>query len=94
MPSILSIIIWTLATFAVFAAAHPGDDHEAEAAERRAFIERNPHLQKRCASTLKARGHASRAVARRRGLAEDMRRARGLPAEGIRPAVETLLIVC
>lgn len=76
----LLLPIW--AVFAILAAAHPGEDPMKEAAERRAFLERTPHLQKRCAAHLEARGHTKRAVDRRRTLFESTRKARGITSDG------------
>lgn len=83
MRSIISIAILAIVALASSSIAHPGDDHEAEAAARRSFIEHSPHLQKRCASTLQARGHTGKAIERRRALAENMRSSLGLDSEGI-----------
>jgi hypothetical protein len=49
-----------------------------EAAERRDFLESTPHLQKRCAAHLEARGHTQRSIDRRRALYEKTREARGI----------------
>ena len=82
MHSIAPLVVLAFASMASLSAGHPSHDHKAEAEERRAFIERTPHLQKRCASALQARGHTKRVIERRRGLAEDMHKARGISAEG------------
>lgn len=72
----LLLSIW--AVLAIVAVAHPGEDPMKEAAERRAFLESTPHLQKRCAAHLEMRGHTKRSIDRRRTLFEDTRKARGI----------------
>lgn len=76
----LSLSVWV--ALALWVAAHPGEDHEKEAAEMRRWIEQTPTLQERCGAHLEARGHAKRSVDRRRSLYEKTREARGLTSGG------------
>lgn len=69
-----------LAGLASIAAAHPGHDVEAEAAERAAFLKSVP-VQGRslghCAAKLKARGIAESNVARRENAVQQLRKRAG-----------------
>lgn len=89
MPSVSSVVVLALAALSSFSVAHPGHDHSREAAERKAFLERSPNLQKRCASTFQSRGISQRAVERRKGIAEGIRRDKGISTKG-----EKLLTHC
>lgn len=81
MVHLASAVTAGLIGLASIAAAHPGHDHKAEAAERRAFM-RNAPIQARslsqCASKLKARGLEAKNVARRQHAVKQIRRRRGL----------------
>ncbi|EPS28528.1 hypothetical protein PDE_03474 [Penicillium oxalicum 114-2] len=70
-----------LVGLASIAAAHPGHDHKAEAAERRHFVQ-NSGIQTRslsqCAAKLKTRGHEAKNIARRHHAVRQIRRRRGL----------------
>jgi hypothetical protein len=81
MVHLASAVIAGLLGLASIAAAHPGHDHKAEAAERRHFM-RNAPVQSRslsqCASKLKARGIEAKNVARRQNAVKHIRRRRGL----------------
>lgn len=80
-----------LAALAVFGlspltAAHPGESHEALAAEMAkrsaAFSSPDSHLRKRCASHFAARGHEKRAMERRQALTDRLREERGISKRG------------
>ncbi|KIW25793.1 uncharacterized protein PV07_08937 [Cladophialophora immunda] len=58
--------------------AHPGHDVAEEAVERAEFFKRNPRTLRSCASALSKRGLESASIARRRALADDLRKRRGL----------------
>ncbi|KGO45757.1 Intradiol ring-cleavage dioxygenase, core [Penicillium expansum] len=61
--------------------AHPGHNHRAEAAERRAFLDNASVHQRslsKCTNKLKARGHENTNVMRRSNLVKAIRRRRGL----------------
>lgn len=81
MVHLASAVTAGLIGLASIAAAHPGHDHAAEAAERRHFM-RNAPIQSRslsqCASKLKARGIEAKNVARRQNAVKHIRRRRGL----------------
>lgn len=77
MVKYLSFLVATLlASSAVI--AHPGHDVTEEAAERAEFFKRNPKTLRSCTSALRKRGQDSTNVARRRALADDLRKRRGL----------------
>jgi len=75
----------TLATLAVgFLAlsnvlAHPGEDPQIEAAERRAFLKRNPKTVRSCDTHLSKRGHDDSAQLRRAAYKARARGLQGLP---------------
>ncbi|KAA8643377.1 hypothetical protein EYZ11_003425 [Aspergillus tanneri] len=77
-----------LAGLASIAAAHPGHDVKAEAAERAAFLKRAP-LHSRglshCTEKLHARGHEASNVARRELTVEKLRHRRGLRPRALYP---------
>lgn len=85
MVHLASAVTAGLIGLASIAAAHPGHDHQAEAAERRHFM-RNAPIQSRslsqCASKLKARGIEAKNVARRQNAVKQIRRRRGLSTGG------------
>ena len=65
------------------AVAHPGHDHRAEMAERRAFLETSKRDLSHCAAKMKARGLDQQAVARRAAMAKDARKKRNI-IEGVK----------
>ncbi|KAF2719005.1 extracellular dioxygenase [Polychaeton citri CBS 116435] len=71
----------TLLAFAVLngAGAHPGHSAKQEAAERYAFMKRNPASVRSCASNLSRRGHVAQSLVRRQQFAESARAKQGLP---------------
>ncbi|EAW23662.1 intradiol ring-cleavage dioxygenase [Aspergillus fischeri NRRL 181] len=88
----LLLLIWaSLALLIGLAATHPGEDPIKEAAERRAFLASTPHLQKRCAAHLEARGHTKRSVDRRRSFFEEARKARGIVSDARRNEITSVL---
>lgn len=81
MVHIASALAVGLLGLAGAVSAHPGHDHRAEAAERRAFLDKASVHQRslsKCATTLKARGHENANVMRRSNLVKSIRQRRGL----------------
>lgn len=71
--------ILTAAFASALVAAHPGQDHHAEAAIRRELLQDTKSDLNHCAEKLRARGLTQRQESRRRELARSLRLARGLP---------------
>lgn len=63
---------------AAVAVAHPGHDHHAEMAERRAMLQHSRRDLSHCAEKLKARGIEARNVQRRAQMAASLMKKRGL----------------
>lgn len=81
MVHIASALAVGLLGLAGAVSAHPGHDHRAETAERRAFLGKAGVHQRslsKCATTLKARGHENANVMRRSNLVKSIRQRRGL----------------
>ena len=68
----------TAAMLAGTAFAHPGHNVQAEALERRAYLESETRDVTSCSAQLEARGHTDRAVQRRAALAQHLQAKRGL----------------
>jgi hypothetical protein len=62
--------------------AHPGDDHEHEAAVRRNFLSNNAPNLDHCAEKLQALGVTERATQRRHLMARNIREKRGISKRG------------
>ena len=63
--------------------AHPGEDHHAEALERRSWLSQVERRDvSHCADSLKKRGLVGKAQARRQALVEKLRKKRGLSSKG------------
>ena len=60
---------------------HPGHDVSKEAGERAEFFKGNPKTLRACSDKLRARGHESANIARRRALAYNLRLEQGLAAK-------------
>ena len=58
--------------------AHPGHDHQHEAAERLEYMRHNTRSLAYCAAKLKSRGHEASNLKRRQDLANELRRSHGL----------------
>ena len=58
--------------------AHPGHDHQVEAAERLEYLKHNTRSLSYCTARLKSRGHEAANLKRRQHLAQELRRTRGL----------------
>lgn len=97
MVRLASAVTAGLVGLASIAAAHPGHDHKAEAAERRHFM-RNAPIQSRslsqCASKLKARGLEAKNVARRHQTVKQIRRRRGLNTSRFMIAIYSSYEIC
>lgn len=81
MVQLTPALVAGLVGLAGVAAAHPGHDVKAEAAERAAFLKRAPVHHRslnHCTEKLRARGHEARNVARRELTVERLRRRKGL----------------
>lgn len=97
MPSLRSslsvLAVLAAAGFSPLVVAHPGESHEALAAEnakRDLFMRDQTHLRKRCASHFEKRGHETRAAERRQALVERIRAERGISAGGEYPKANLL----
>jgi hypothetical protein len=77
MAPILSLLTFGLLALPA-ALAHPGHDLTEEAAERAAFVKRDPNSVRSCAPQLARRGVSKAALARRQEIAQKARVKRGL----------------
>jgi hypothetical protein len=73
------LLAWTIG-LAALASAHPGHDHNQEAAERARYLQANPRSLHHCAAKLKSRGHKEANFRRRQMLAETLGQKRSLEA--------------
>jgi Dioxygenase len=73
------LLAWTIG-LAALASAHPGHDHNQEAAERARYLQSNPRSLHYCAAKLKSQGHEEANLRRRQMLAETLRPKRSLEA--------------
>lgn len=83
--SLAALALVAATGFNSFVVAHPGESHEAVAAEmtkRDLFMRDQTHLRKRCASHFATRGHEKKAADRRRSLVEQLREERGIDVKG------------
>ncbi|ERF72710.1 hypothetical protein EPUS_04763 [Endocarpon pusillum Z07020] len=76
-PTVRIILVLFLAYFNI-SWAHPGHDHQVEAAERSEYLKHNTRSLSHCTARLKSRGHEAASLKRRQHLAHELRRTRGL----------------